>query len=215
MTTLLHLNVSPRGETSHSRRAADWVRQKLAAQHAPLTVLERDLAADPLPPIGAAFTDANMAGAAGLLKEGEVPPALALSETLIAELEAADMVLLATPMHNFTVPATLKTWIDLVVRPERTFRSTRQGKVGLLRDRPVLAVVACGGPVREGPGSQQDFLTPYLKYVLGTIGLTSVEVLRMDNTARGPEYIAQGLEHLQTWADATLPGLVVPTEAAA
>ncbi|MNV96003.1 FMN-dependent NADH-azoreductase [compost metagenome] len=101
------------------------------------------------------------------------------------------------------------------MRPERTFRSTRQGKVGLLRDRPVLAVVACGGPVREGPGSQQDFLTPYLKYVLGTIGLTSVEVLRMDNTARGPEYIAQGLEHLQTWADATLPGLVVPTEAAA
>lgn len=205
MTTLLHLNVSPRTGDSHSRRAGDWLRARLGAHDGALTVIERDLAADPLPPIGADFTAATMAMAAG--QGAADAPAFALSELLIAELEAADIVLLATPMHNFTVPAALKTWIDLVVRPGRTFRSTREGKVGLVADRPVLAVVACGGPFHDGPGSQQDFFTPYLKYVLGTIGLQSVDVLRLDNMNRGTDHVARSMQQLEAWAEAALPAL--------
>ncbi|ABF10310.1 FMN-dependent NADH-azoreductase [Cupriavidus metallidurans] len=205
MTTLLHLNVSPRGERSHSRQAGSVVRERLAAHRGPLTVIERDLGAEPLPPIDAAFTDANLAVAAG---GDEQAPALMLSERLIAELESADMVLITTPIHNFTVPATLKTWIDVVVRPGRTFRSTPQGKQGLLRDRPVLAVVACGGAFHDGPGSQQDFFTPYLKYVLGTIGLSRVEVLRMENMNRGSDPVARSFDHLRAWCEAAVPAMV-------
>ncbi len=213
MATLLHLNVSPRGDTSTSRRAGQIVRAQLATQLAALkgadgglVVLERDLAADPLPPIGAAFTDANMAVAAG--RDDADPAALALSETLIDELEAADIVLITTPMHNFTVPATLKTWIDLVVRPQRTFVSTSQGKHALLRDRPVLAVVSCGGRFDDGPTSQQDFFTPYLKYVMGTMGLTRVEVVRMENMTRGADHLARSFERLHAWCESSMPALL-------
>src|SRR5689334_2635137 len=152
MATLLHLNVSPRGETSTSRRAGQLVREQLAAHHGELTVIERDLAANPLPPIDAAFTHANM--------------------------------MVAAKRHDAD-PATLKTWIDLVVRPERTFAGTSQGKQGLLRDRPVLAVVSCGGRFSDDAASQRDFFTPYLTYVLDTIGLKRVEVVRMESMARG------------------------------
>lgn len=207
MTTLLHLNVSPRGEISTSRRAGQIVRAALAAQHdGDLIVIERDLAAEPLPPIDAAFTHANMAVAAGQAVEDA--SALALSESLIAELDAADIVLITTPIHNYTVPATLKTWIDLVVRPQRTFAGTPQGKQGMLRDRPVLAVVSCGGRFQEGPGCQQDFFTPYLKYVLGTVGLSRVEVVRMESMTRGPDHVAQGLDRLQAWCEAAVPALL-------
>ncbi|MBV8273097.1 MAG: NAD(P)H-dependent oxidoreductase [Cupriavidus sp.] len=205
MTTLLHLNVSPRGERSTSRRAGQYLRDQLSAHHGPLTVIDRDLGGDPLPVIDAAFTEANIAMAAG--SGNARASALALSETLIAELESSDMLLITTPMHNFTVPATLKTWIDLVVRPARTFQSTPQGKQGLLRDRPVLAVVSCGGAFHSGPGSQMDHFTPYLKYVLGTIGLTRVEVLRMENMNRGPDQVAQGFDLLRAWCDAALPAM--------
>lgn len=206
MATLLHLNVSPRGETSISRRAGQLVREQLAAHHGELTVIERDLAANPLPPIDAAFTHANMVVAAK--RHDADPAALALSETLIAELQAADVVLITTPMHNFTVPATLKTWIDLVVRPERTFTSTPQGKEGLLRDRPVLTVVSCGGRFSDDAASQRDFFSPYLTYVLETIGLTRLEILRMESTARGPEHVARAYDKLASWCATAVPALL-------
>ncbi|MEN7529799.1 NAD(P)H-dependent oxidoreductase [Cupriavidus sp. DL-D2] len=205
MTTLLHLNVSPRGDQSTSRRAGQRVREQLAAQCGNLTVVERDLAADPLPPIGADFTHANMVEAAK--RTDADPAALALSETLIAELQAADIVLITTPVHNFTVPATLKTWIDLVVRPERTFAGSPQGKLPLLRDRPVLAIVSCGGRFHEGEGSQQDFFTPYLKYVLEIIGLKRVEVMRLEGMVR-PEAVTRAFEQLEAWCDTALPGFL-------
>lgn len=206
MATLLHLNVSPRGETSTSRRAGQLVREQLAAHHGELTVIERDLAANPLPPIDAAFTHANMMVAAK--RHDADPAALALSETLIAELQAADIVLITTPMHNFTVPATLKTWIDLVVRPERTFAGTPQGKLGLLRDRPVLAVVSCGGRFSDDAASQRDFFTPYLTYVLDTIGLKRVEVVRMESMARGSDHVARAFDQLRTWCTSAVPLLL-------
>lgn len=206
MTTLLHLNVSPRGDASTSRRAGRLVRQRLAVERGGLTVIERDLATEPLPPIDAAFTHASLAVASSC--DDADSAALALSESLIAKLEAADIVLITTPMHNFTVPASLKTWIDLVVRPERTFARTPQGKQGMLRDRPVLAVVSCGGRFGDGPGGQQDFFTPYLKYVLGTIGLSRVEVVRMESMTRGPDHVALGLDRLQAWCDVAIPAVL-------
>ena len=104
---------------------------------------------------------------ADISQEGSI----ARSEELIAELESSDFVVIGTPMHNFTVPSALKAWIDHVVRVRRTFNVTKEGKVGRLRDRPVFVAVSSGGRFSGERARQPDFLTPYLKAVLGTIGL--------------------------------------------
>ncbi|MGD8378634.1 MAG: NAD(P)H-dependent oxidoreductase [Gammaproteobacteria bacterium] len=128
---------------------------------------------------------------------------LAASEALVEELEAADIVVIDMPMHNFTVPAAFKAWVDLVVRPGRTFRTSPGGKVGLLADRPVVLVVACGGRVGGATGGQPDFLTPYVRHVLATIGLRNLTVVRMDSLLRGSKAAAAA----ETNALSTLDGI--------
>ncbi|SMF47912.1 FMN-dependent NADH-azoreductase [Tistlia consotensis] len=183
MTSLLHLPISARGEASVSRRIGQRALEAFRRAIPGLRIVGRDLGREPLPHPDPAFVAAN------LTAEAERGPAeraaLTLSERLIAELEAADLLLISTPMHNFTVPSALKAWIDFVVRPGATFRSSPAGKVGLLADRPVFVVAACGGRFGTAPGAQQDFLGPYLTYLFATIGLTSVEILRLDALGRG------------------------------
>lgn len=191
MTTLLHVAVSPREEQSHSRRAAQLVLTQLARVTTGLRVIERDLASMPPPHPDAGFVDASLTPDAQ--RTGAQHAELALSETLIGELEAADAVLISTPVHNFTLPSTLKAWIDLVVRPERTFRRTPTGKVGMLGDRSVLVVAASGGNF-DCAHAQTDFLMPYLRYVFATVGIHQVDGIRMQNTGRGPDAVAQALE---------------------
>ena len=118
---------------------AEEVIARLRRHHPDAEVMFRDLSANPPPLVDAGFS------AAILGPPGEVPPALEVSETLIRELEAADVLVIATPMHNYGVPAVLKAWVDQIVRIHRTFASTPGGKVGKLRDRPAWLIVASGG----------------------------------------------------------------------
>lgn len=201
MTSLLHVSVSSRASASFSRRAATRVIARLA-ERGPLSVIDRDLAAQPIPHPDRATVEASL-----MRPESRGPAeraALALSETLIGELEAAEQVLVSTPMHNFTVPSALKAWIDLVVRPGRTFLSTPTGKVGLLRDRPVVVVVACGGRLGGGPDGQKDFLTAYVKHVFATIGVRRTTVVKVERTNGGPEHVERGLEAADAAVDALL-----------
>ncbi|MGM3277278.1 FMN-dependent NADH-azoreductase [Ralstonia sp. 24A2] len=191
MTTLLHVAVSPREGRSHSRRAAHLVLAQLAEATSGLRIIERDLTATPLPHPDAAFVEASLMPDADRTNAHHAE--LALSETLIGELEAADAVLISTPVHNYTVPSSLKAWIDLVVRPERTFRRTPKGKVGVLADRSVLVVSASGGNF-DGDHAQTDFLMPYLRYVFATVGIQQVDGIRLQNTARGAESAAQAFD---------------------
>jgi FMN-dependent NADH-azoreductase len=156
-------------------------------------VLTRNLAEDPPPPIDAGFSAAILAPPTEV-----VPPALAVSEALIRELEAADVLVIATPMNNFCVPAPLKAWIDQIVRINRTFRSTPEGKFGVLRDRPAYLVVASGGwftgvsPI--GTPAQPDFLTPYVRVVLETIGIRSLHVITLEGVTRGADIAAKAMD---------------------
>ena len=193
---LLHVSASPRGAASHSRRVGRMLIDRLR-DAAPVQVVERDLSQGPPAYPGRDFVDASLAGGAERLPGHAA--ALAVSETLIAELEAADLLVIDTPMHNFTVPAALKSWIDHVVRPGRTFRSTGAGKLGLLPDRPVFVVVACGGPVSDDGTGQTDFLTPYLRYVMATIGLHDFQALRLDSLRRGEAAIRQAEATAAGW----------------
>ena len=204
MPNLLHISVSARGSASHSRQAGQQLVDRLCSKQPGFSVIHRDLARDPLPHPDEAFVTA------ALLPPDRRGPRdeaiLSLSESLIGELEAADHVVIDTPMHNFTVPSALKAWIDHVVRIRRTFGVTPQGKVGFLSDRPVQVLVACGGQF-EGPGGQSDFLSPYLTYVLGSIGLTSVDILRMELTTRGAEPLAKAQAKAAAWIEAQTAAL--------
>jgi FMN-dependent NADH-azoreductase len=200
VTRILRIDCSPRGAISHSRRLADEMMEELARQGA--TVVVRDLARDPPPIVDAGFAAAMMVhltaeGARGVA-------ALDVSERLIAELEACDLLLLSTPMHNFTVPALLKAWLDQVVRFGRTFRSTPEGKIGLLRDRPTLILVASGGYIIGERARQPDFLTPYLTAILATIGIRDVHFVHMDGMTRDE---AEGIARARAIMRATIASL--------
>jgi FMN-dependent NADH-azoreductase len=197
MTNLLHISVSTRGEGSFSRKIGTQLIDAMKKREPEFAIVRRDLAATPPPHPDQEFVTAN------LMRDAERGPAerqvLTHSELLIAELEAADTVVIDTPMHNFTVPSALKAWIDYVVRKDRTFRSTPNGKVGLLKDRPVYVVIACGGAFPPDPSGQTDFLTPYLKYLFSTIGIVSVEILRLEKIGRSDEAREAALNMARAW----------------
>jgi FMN-dependent NADH-azoreductase len=202
MVKVLHVAASPRGRASISRRVAGDLIDALSRDDPKLSLVERDLAVEPPPHPDAAFA------AASLMVEAERGDAerraLERSDGLIAELEASDIVVLSTPMHNFAAPSALKAWIDHVVRPGRTFRVTPTGKVGLLVDRPTLAFVACGGRFDDcGPDLPQiDHLGPYLRTVFATIGLTDFRLLRLEQLRRGPEAVDRSLAAAGAWIEA-------------
>jgi FMN-dependent NADH-azoreductase len=185
MKAILYLSCSPGGAGAVSRIMADEVVTHLRRLHPAATVAERDLAANPPALVDAGFRVAILA------PPDFSHPALAASEALIAELEACDALVIATPMHNYCVPAVLKAWIDQIVRIHRTFASTPAGKRGVMADRPVYVVVASGGwfsgPSPTGVPPQPDFLTPYLRAVFATIGLRDVRFLTLEGVTRGPE----------------------------
>jgi FMN-dependent NADH-azoreductase len=135
----------------------------------------------------AAALGANVPSTAEISGEGS----FRLSEELIAELESSDVVVIGTPMHNFTVPSTLKAWIDHIVRVRRTFKFDTEGKVATLRDRPVFVAVSSGASFSDKRARQPDFLTPYLKAVLGMIGLHEVTFFSVEGTAFGQDAVAE------------------------
>ena len=184
---LLHISCSPRAQGSHSARLAQAIVERLCALHPGTQVQLRDLATEPLPHVDGAYADAL----AGKVPEGTAAGALVRSDALIAELAQADAIVLGTPMHNFTVPSVLKSWIDHVLRIHRTFAPTPEGhKRGLLRNRPVYIAVASGGMFLGERARQPDFLTPYLRAVLNTMGLHDLHFFVLQATVRGPEALA-------------------------
>ena len=186
-----------------SRRFGDLVLARLLARSPGAGTITRDLVAAPPPLVDDAF--------AGAIIGPPDPdhPALAGSEVLIRELESASAVVIATPMHNYGVPAVLKAWVDQIVRIHRTFASTPAGKQGLLADRPVYLVVASGGwftqPSPIGTPPQPDFLTPYLRAVLGTIGLRTLHVFALEGVTRGAEARAMAFDAATIRLDSLLP----------
>lgn len=201
MTVILQLLASPR-PVSFSRRIAGEITGRIAAARPGAGIVTRDLAADPPPHPDIVLYEAILSPTV------DDDPRFALSERLIGELEAADFVVIGTPMNNFTVPSTLKAWIDHIVRIRRTFRSTQEGKIGILADRPLIVVSAHGGYCGETPPGQPDFLMPYLRAIFATIGIRSVEFLPLEGLSRGPEAVARALDRANTWIEQRLPELI-------
>ena len=180
---ILHVSSSARGNASYSNRVAAEVIGELKARNPGTAVALRDLARDPLPHIDDGFVAATRspAGPQTELQRAQ----LAQSDALVDELFAADVVVIAAPMINFTIPSNLKTWIDYVARAGRTFRYSEKGPEGLVTGKQVILVVARGGVYAEN--NALDFQVPYLKGVLGFLGMTDVEVIEVEGTAFGPD----------------------------
>jgi FMN-dependent NADH-azoreductase len=176
---ILHIDCSPRPE-SHSRQLSGAIVKKLLEVAPRASINRRDFAAAPLPHASPEYAT-TLSSPATLA--APLQGALALSETLIQELEAADVVVIGTPMHNLTVPSVFKAWIDQILRAGRTFKSTPAGKMGMLRDRPVFVGIASGGVFTGDRANQPDFLTPYLSVVLGSIGLRTLQFVSVQATA--------------------------------
>ena len=203
MKPILLIEASPRSVRSLSRQASLQIVDRLRRRAPGLGVMARDLAAESLAPVDEAFAEAMHVPAK---QQSEVQRrALAQSEGLIAELEGAGTLLIGTPMHNFTVPAVLKAWIDQVLRFERTFTRTPEGKRGLLADRPTYVVVATGGFITGERARQPDFLTPYLTAVLATLGIRTVEFLHLEPVARASDRESETRALVQSWLDTRLP----------
>lgn len=183
---ILHVTCSPRGQDSESHRLSQRIIGSLRRIVPASTVIRRDISGTALSPIDEDYAVSQQAPA-DISDAGTA----ARSDELIRELETSDIVVIGTPMHNFTVPAALKLWLDHVVRVRRTFDVGRDGKVALLKDRPVFVAVSSGGRF-SGPGARQpDFLVPYMQAILGMIGLHELTFFSVQGTAFGPQAVAE------------------------
>ena len=181
MATLLNIQSSPRGTDSLSRILSQDFVAKWEKSHSDNTVVLRDLAETHLPFVGVPWIGGIFLPAEE--RSMEQQDALKISDELIAELLAADHILIGTPMYNFAVPANLKAWIDLIVRPRVTHSGPPERK-GLVIGKRCTIIIASGGVYDEGlPAAASDYESGYLKRVLAFIGITNVEVVMAGGTA--------------------------------
>ncbi|WP_280152590.1 FMN-dependent NADH-azoreductase [Piscinibacter sp. XHJ-5] len=197
---ILQLNSSARAENSQSSRLATSIVERVRAAHPDATLTVRDLSRTPHPALdeaalGALFTPAGQ-------RTPEQQARVALDDALIAELMAADVIVLGVPMYNFGVPVQLKHWIDAVARAGVTFRYTDTGPVGLVQGKKVYVALTRGGLYRNTPADSQ---TPYLKTFLAFIGMTDVQFIFAEGLAMGPEAEQKALASAQSQIEEALP----------
>ena len=191
--TILHIDSSPLGERSVSRKLTAKVLNDLKAKHPDNKIITRDFGATPLPhlsgmTIGAFFTPPNQRSEA-------FTEAIKLSDQAVDELLAADVIVIGVPMWNFGIPSSLKAWIDHVVRAGRTFKYGAAGPETLLPPgKKVIIVSSRGGIYSEGPMKMMDFQETYLKAVLGFIGLHDVSFIRAEGVAMGEEAVKNAVQ---------------------
>ncbi len=196
---ILQINASARREGANSTKLAQRVTERLLAGHPGASVTVRDLAANPLPvldevALGALFTPTEQ-------RSAEQAALAARFDEAIAELQAHDTIVLGVAMYNFGVTVQLKSWIDAVARAGVTFKYTETGPVGLVSGKTVYAACARGGLYRDTPNDSQ---TPYLKSVLGFLGMKDVRFVYAEGLNMGPDAAARGFAQAEADLEAAL-----------
>jgi len=178
MKQTLIVDVSPRGPESASRKVTRKLEARLRAKYPSAEIVHRDLDVDGLPHLDRVTLNAISTKDPAEAKR--LKPSASLSDTLTDELLASDLLVIATPTWNFGIPSALKAWIDLVVRPGRTFKYADGGVTGLAGGKQAILIVASGGVFTEGPWKSWDFVEPYLRKILGFIGIDNVQSVRAE-----------------------------------
>lgn len=195
--TLLHIDASPRGARSHSRKLGQKFLDAWRTSHPTAKVLVRDVGHEPPPFV----TEAWVEGAFAPVAQQSQPArdAIAVSDRYVDELLAADEIVITTPIYNLSLPAVLKAWIDQVVRAGRTFAAGANGFTGLAAGKRVIVIVASGSDFRPtSPGGAYNFLEPYLRAVFGFIGITQVEFVYAHSLSAGNATSAQAVEDAES-----------------
>ena len=191
MANILYINSSARNSGSISRQVTGEFVAKLQASQPGSLVVERDVAANPIPhldeqKLGAFFTPADK-------RSAEQQALVKVSEELIAEVNAADIIVIGAPMYNFSITSTLKTWIDHVARAGVTFKYTETGPVGLIQGKKVYVFTSRGGVYSEGPAKVMDFHETYLRAVLGFIGMTDITFVHSEGLGMGEAAVEKAI----------------------
>ena len=181
MTNILRLDATINPAASVSRKLTDRILARLTAAHPAATVTERDLSTG-LPPIDAAWVGAVFTPAED--RSPEQAAIAALSDALIAEVKAADVLVIGLPIYNFGVPAPLKTWFDQIARKGETFFYTEAGPQGLLTGKRAIVALSSAGTKL---GSEIDFASGYVRHMLGFMGITDVDFVAADAMVFDPE----------------------------
>jgi FMN-dependent NADH-azoreductase len=205
MSNILLVTSSPRGDASQSTRVANELADKLQNALHGSTLTVRDLVKNPLPHIEPDY-------ASGIYTPAESrTPAQAkvvgVSDVAVDELFAADHIVLATGLINFSISSTLKSWIDHISRSGRTFAYGPNGPQGLVKGKKVYVVLASGGVYSEGPAAVMDFAVPYLKGVLAFNGMTNIEVIRVEGMGMGEDAVKAALDKAEKQIDALVTQL--------
>ena len=189
---ILQINGSARRDGANSTRLANDIVERLKASNPGAQLTLRDLAATPHPvldeaALGALFTPAEQ-------RTPEQAARVALDDALIAELQAHDVIVLGVPMYNFGITVQIKAWLDAIARSGVTFRYTAEGPEGLVKGKTVYVALARGGIYRDTPNDSQ---VPYLKTMLGFLGMTDVRFIYAEGLAMGPEAVEKGFAQAQ------------------
>ena len=191
MSTVLVLTSSALGAASVSNQLVQDAITQLVLQDLQLRVFTRDLGGKPIPHL--TIDSANALRGAEPANAAQAA-AQALSDELIAELKAADTLVIGAPMYNFGIASTLKTWFDHVLRAGITFKYSESGPVGLLKDKRAIVIETRGGLYSEGPAQVMDFQEPHLRNLLSFMGITNVKFFRAEKLAFGPEAREQAID---------------------
>ena len=177
---LLHIDASALGDNSVSRTLTAAIVQRFRSAEPDLSLRHYDLDAEPL----AHLTGASLAGAD--------PAEAARGERVLADFLTADVVVIGVPMYNFSIPSTLKAWIDRIAVAGKTFRYTAEGPEGLAGDKRVIMAIAQGGV--HTAGGPSDFQESYLRFLFGFLGIKDIEVVRAQGVNLSPQAREQALD---------------------
>ena len=176
---ILQIDASALGQNSASRELGDLIVQRLRTEQPRAVVVRRDLDAEPIPHL----TARSLAGSD--------PAETRLAERVLAEFQAADVIVIGAPMYNFSIPSTLKAWIDRIAVAGKTFRYTATGPQGLAGGKRAIIALATGGTT--APGQPGEHVETYLRHLLGFLGIDQIEVVAARGLNLSPESRAQSL----------------------
>lgn len=199
MKKILVLKSSILENYSHSNKMADYLIENWQNNHKDDVITVRDLAKDTVPTLDQATLFAF--GKETTMLSDEQKVARALSDELISELKAHDIIVITAPMYNFSIPAQLKHYIDYIARADETFKYTEAGSVGLLEDKQAIVLTSRGGVHKDQPS---DLIAPFLKQFLAFIGINDVQFIMAEGTAFGEEYAQQSHQQAQKEIDAII-----------
>ena len=183
MNNILIVTSSALGAQSASKRIADEYETLLRLVHPDAVVVRRDVGAEPIPHL----TAETVGAIRGAADNEAALRTLALSDALVGELQAADLIVIASPMYNFGISSTLKTWFDHVLRAGVTFRYTENGPEGLLKGKKAVVIESRGGFYSDGPAATMDSQEGHLRGMLGFMGVDDVTFVRAEKLAFGPD----------------------------